>query len=267
MRISLFSLCLFISTIGNAQVHRNVKRTPYSGNGTSSSTTKASVLQELENNMVYVQGGTFLMGSDSGKSLVYERPVHNVTLSSFYICKYEVTQELWQSVMGTNPSSSKGDKKPVEQVSWDDCQTFISKLNSLTGKSYRLPTEAEWEYAARGGVNSCSYKYSGGHIIDKVSWSNNKYLKYTVEVGKCVPNELGLYDMTGNVWEWCNDWYGNYSSDAQTNPTGPNYGSKRVCRGGGWATSEDRCRVTYRSYSLEPQTHDIEVGLRLVRNE
>ena len=186
--------------------------------------------------MVYVEGGTFTMGATSEQgSDAYsdESPAHSVTVSDFYIGKYEVTQAQWRAVMGSNPSKFKGDNLPVEQVSWNDIQKFITKLNTMTGKTFRLPTEAEWEYAARGGNQSKGYKYSGSNTLDNVAWYYNSGGK-THPVGQKQPNELGLYDMSGNVWEWCQDWYGSYSSSSQTNPTGPSSGSYRVLRGGDW---------------------------------
>ena len=201
--------------------------------------------------MVSVAGGTFTMGATSEQGSDAdsdETPTHKVTLSDYMIGKTEVTQELWQAVMGSNPSWFIGDNLPVEQVSWDDCQEFITKLNSLTGLNFRLPTEAEWKYAARGGNKSKGYKYSGSNDIGSVAW----YLETTngsgtKPVATKVPNELGLYDMSGNVWEWCSDWYGDYSSDSQTNPKGPSKGYSRVCRGGSWITGVGGCRVSNRS--------------------
>ena len=185
--------------------------------------------------MVKVDGGTFTMGgtSEQGKdSYADEKPTHSVTLSSYYIGQMEVTQALWRAVMGKNPSYNVGDNLPVTNVSWNDCQEFIKKLNSLTGAKFRLPTEAEWEYAARGGKKSKKYKYSGSNNIDDVAWYTYNSGGKTHAVGTKRPNELGIYDMSGNVYEWCSDWYDSYSSMSQTNPKGANSGSYRVLRGG-----------------------------------
>ena len=216
--------------------------------------------------MVYVEGGTFDMGATTEQgSDAYsdEKPVHSVTLSGYYIGKCEVTQELWEAVMGSNPSEFIGAQKPVESVSWNDCQEFVSRLNSLTGRTFRLPTEAEWEYAARGGNQSLHYKYSGSNNIDEVAWYYNNSGSTTHEVGTKSPNELGIYDMSGNVYEWCSDWYGGYSAGAQTNPQGPSSGSYRVLRGGSWSNNARDCRVSYRS-SNGPNYGIKIFGLRLV---
>ena len=164
--------------------------------------------------------------------------------------------------MGSNPSNFKGSRRPVEKVSWEDCQTFITKLNQLTGRSFRLPTEAEWEYAARGGNRSNSYKYAGGSSIGDVAWYYDNIGNQTHDVGGKRANELGLYDMAGNVWEWCQDWYGSYSSGSQTNPRGASSGSGRVSRGGSWFSYAGSCRVSGRS-SLTPTIRDFILGLRL----
>lgn len=203
----------------------------------------------VEYPMVFVEGGTFKMGSDDSEAYSWEKPVHQVTLNSYCIGKYEVTQELWEVVMGSNPSHFKGARRPVEQVSWDDCQVFIRKLNSLTGKNFKLPTEAQWEYAARGGKKSRGYKYSGSNTIGDVAWYTDNSGNKTHDVGTKIPNELGLYDMAGNVCEWCSDWYGDYSSSSQTNPSGPSSGSYRVSRGGSWCYIARRCRVSNRNCS------------------
>lgn len=225
--------------------------------------SRDAILSELEDNMVRVEGGTFTMGATSEQGSDAEsdeKPVHQVTLSSFRICKYEVTQELWEAVMGSNPSDFKGAKRPVENVSWEDCQAFISKLNQLTKKKYRLPTEAEWEYAARGGNRSNGYKYAGGNNIADVAWYEDNSGDQTHDVGTKRANELGLYDMAGNIWEWCSDWYVKYSSSSQTNPKGPSSGSIGVCRGGCWTNYAKCCRVSYRRDTMPPIRY---LGLRL----
>lgn len=217
-------------------------------------------------NMISVDGGTFTMGatSEQGSDYYrYERPTHQVTLSDYYIGQTEVTQELWKAVMGTYPSYNTGNSLyPVEKVSWDDCQEFIRELNRLTGKRFRLPTEAEWEFAARGGNYSKGYKYSGSNRFDDVAWYDGNS-SMTHQVATKTPNELGIYDMTGNVWEWCSDWYGDYSSSSQTNPTGPADGSCRVYRGGSWLSNAPGCRVSYRG-CCSPDYQDYSFGFRLV---
>lgn len=211
--------------------------------------------------MIAVKGGTFQMGSDDGYE--WEKPVHQVTLSDYYIGETEVTQELWTAVMGSNPSYYTGNmQRPVEMVSWIDCQTFISKLNQLTGETFRLPTEAQWEYAARGGNKSKGYIYSGSNEIDEVAWYEYNSGGMTHPVQTKAPNELGIYDMTGNVYEWCTDWYGAYSSAAQTDPTGPATGSDRVYRGGSWGSDATFCRVANRNNYTPPLSYDF-LGLRL----
>ena len=210
--------------------------------------------------MVFVKGGTFEMGTEYGEE--DEAPAHLVTVSDYYIGETEVTQALWKAVMGNNPSKFKDDNLPVEQVSWDDCQTFISKLNEMTGKRFRLPTEAEWEYAARGGSKSHGYKYSGSNKIKDVAWYDSNSRKKTHDVKTKQPNELGLYDMSGNVMEWCQDWYGSYGSDSQTNPTGATSGPDRVNRGGGWYHYASVCRVSFRGYNT-PSYRFNYLGLRL----
>lgn len=215
--------------------------------------------------MIRVQGGTFTMGATSEQGSDAEsdeKPAHQVTLSTFSIGQTEVTQELWQAVMGSNPSNFKGAKRPVEQVSWEDCQNFIRELNSLTGRRFRLPTEAEWEYAARGGKKSNGYKYAGSSSVNDVAWYANNSGDQTHDVATKRANELWLYDMSGNVEEWCQDWKGSYSTSSQTNPTGASSGSSRVYRGGGWFNNSRRCRVSYRSIDA-PSFRPDNLGLRL----
>lgn len=247
------------------------RRNNTSHSGSTNSTTGLSAeLNKLINNMVYVSGGTFTMGGTSEQgSDVYDRekPTHNVTLSSYYICKYEVTQALWRAVMGSNPSHFEGDNLPVECVSWNDCQSFINRLNSYTGRNFRLPTEAEWEFAARGGNYSRHYKYSGSNYISDVAWYSDNSGNRTHPVGTKQANELGLYDMSGNVWEWCGDWYGSYSSYSQNDPTGPNSGSCRVLRGSGWDGSVRGCRSSSRRSDNAPGYRDNGLGLRLVLSQ
>jgi len=202
--------------------------------------------------MVSVKGGTFRMGATSEQGGSYdsdERPVHEVMLSDYYIGKFEVTQGVWKAVMGSNPSYfKKGDDYPVEYVSWNEAQEFCTKLSELTGKTYALPTEAQWEYAARGGNKSKGYKYSGSNDIEDVAWYGDNSNSSTHPVGQKQPNELGIYDMSGNVWEWCSDWYSSnyYSNSPSIEPKGPSSGSYRVLRGGGWDGDARHCRVSYR---------------------
>ena len=198
---------------------------------------------------VFVEGGSFQMGSAEGQA--DERPLNNVRVDGFYMSKYEVTQGEYVSVMGQNPSRFQGDNRPVEKVSWYDAVKYCNALSAQEGRQpvyeingsrvtvdwnangYRLPTEAEWEYAARGGNKSGDYEYAGSGNVGRVGWSDNNSGDNTRDVGGKSPNELGLYDMSGNVWEWCWDWYGGYTEGSKTNPQGPNRGSARVLRGGG----------------------------------
>ena len=217
-------------------------------------------------NMIKVQGGTFTMGATSEQGSDAhsgEKPTHQITLSDYMIGETEVTQELWKAVMGSNPSNFSGTNLPVEKVSWDDCQIFITKLNQLTGKNFRLPTEAEWEYAARGGQKSRGYKYAGSNTLSDVAWYLDNSGSKTHPVKQKQANELGLYDMSGNVWEWCQDWYDNYGSAAQTNPTGSSSGFYRVNRGGSCYSIASRCRVASRS-NLPSGIRDIDIGFRVV---
>ena len=228
-----------------------------------------NLLEKLNNDMVYIETVEYTMGAtkeQKGEANSDEKPAHEVVLDCFYLCKYEVTQELWEAVMGNNPSYFKGKKLPVENVSWYDCQDFIMKLNTLTGKKYRLPTEAEWEYAARGGVNSMHNKYSGDNVCEYVSWCFQNSKDKTEAVGMLKSNELGIYDMSGNVWEWCQDWYGPYNKKTAYNPIGPTNAFNRVFRGGGYDNPATYSRCSYRC-STAPQNKFKNLGLRLAHSK
>lgn len=209
------------------------------------------IAKVIEQSMVYVQGESFMMGSNDGEA--DEKPVHKITLSSFKVSKYEVTQAQWKVVMGNNPSKFKDcDNCPVEQVSWNDIQSFLKKINQLTGKNYRLLTEAEWEYAARGGNKSKGYKYAGSNSLGSVAWYDGNSGKKTHPVGQKQPNELGLYDMSGNVGEWCQDWYDSeyYSKSKNlTNPVNKNKFTYKALRGGSWLFDDSYLLLTHRSYN------------------
>lgn len=221
--------------------------------------------------MIQVKGGTFTMGAtreQGSDAYDWEKPTHSVTLSTYYMGETEVTQALWQAVMENNPSYfSKGGEYPVEQVSWNDCKTFVSQLNSLLssqlgGKRFALPTEAQWEYAARGGNKNQRYKYSGSNSLSAVAWYTDNSAGSTHAVKTKQANELGLYDMSGNVREWCQDWYSSYSSSSQTNPTGSSRELNRVLRGGCWNCSAGDCRVSFR-FNYTPSIRYFNFGLRL----
>lgn len=221
--------------------------------------------EPASDNMVFVKGGFFDMGSNDGQE--DERPVHRVWVDDFYIGKYEVTQKEWVKIMGSNPSYFKGDNLPVEQVSWHDVQEFISKLNQKTGLKYRLPTEAEWEYAARGGQQSKGYPYSGSNTLDDVGWYIQNTGGKSQPVGTRKPNELGIYDMSGNVSEWCSDWYDKnyYSNSPEKNPYGPYAGEPRILRGGSGFNDSYDCTVSCR-LGYNPVLGNASFGFRLIRN-
>ena len=247
----------------------NASSSVASGASLSGNTIIIPVKDGISIDMIRVEAGTFTMGATTEMKDPWddEKPTHQVTLTNdYYIGKYEVTQALWKAVMGKNPSNFKGDNLPVEEVSWNDCQKFISKLNSITGKTFLLPTEAEWEYAARGGKKSRGYQYSGSNNLSDVAWYTDNSGSKTHTVGSKQANELGIYDMSGNVYEWCQDWKGSYSSSSQVNPTGDNSGSGRVVRGGSWGHTARGCRSSYRNL-FTPGNRDIGLGLRLVLSE
>jgi formylglycine-generating enzyme required for sulfatase activity len=221
----------------------------------------------FESEMVFVKPGTFTMGCTDDECYDWEVPAHQVTLTKgYYISKYLVTQSQWKAVMGNNPSYFKGKNLPVETVSWDDIQEFLTKLNEKSGKNYRLPTEAEWEYACKGGNQSKGYKYSGSNNVDDVVWYWENSKSKTHPVGTKAPNELGIYDMSGNVWEWCHDWYDDYIDTPQTNPTGPDEGSVRVVRGGSWYYFARFCRVSHRDCNA-PEDSFFNLGFRIALSE
>jgi len=247
----------------------------------SSPITQTITVNGVSFKMVAVVGGAFNMGAQrtdatgtnyNSEAYADESPVHQVTLSSYSIGETEVTQALWYAVMGYSPTNGGaqwsntyglGNNYPAYYVSYTDITSFITTLNTLTGRTFRLPTEAEWEYAARGGSQSKGYKYAGSNTIGDVAWyiTNSSSTAQTVK-GKTA-NELGLYDMSGNVQEWCSDWYGSYSSSAQTNPTGAASGSSRVLHGGSWGTNADDCRVSLRDF-INPDYRSYCIGFRLV---
>lgn len=237
-------------------------------------------LEDYQIEMIYVEGGLFTMGAtlQQGGENPDERIVHDVRLDSYYIAKVPVTQELWEKVMGKKSNGSffkkffinkedsyRNTNRPVENVSWKDCITFIKCLNALTGREFRLPTEAEWEYAAKGGAKGRynGYKFSGGNNLNNVAWISENSGGRTHEVAKKQPNELGIYDMSGNVWEWCSDWYAPYPNEKVTNPHGPEDGDKKVCRGGSWNDKGKNCRISRRE-ARDPNTRNAYIGFRLV---
>ena len=251
------------------QINKSAKKTPRSHKQVQSS--KSFVLDFNVNGvqfrMKYVEGGTFMMGApgDDSEATDSERPRHSVTLDNYYIASTQVTQELWQAVMGSNPSFFEGDiHRPVEMVSWNDCQEFIEKLSTITGRTFSLPTEAQWEYAARGGKKSKGYKFSGSNNLGDVAWYGGNSNNTTHPVAQKHANELGLYDMTGNVREWCLDRYDSnyYASSPQNNPQGPSSGGNRVLRGGSWLDDPGCCRVSYRG-DYDPGDRDCIIGFRL----
>lgn len=214
--------------------------------------------------MILVEGGTFDMGATDEMENPWndELPVHTVTVSDFYLCDVEVTQALWEALMDTNYSDFPGADLPVHEVSWNECQEFLRRLNELTGEKFRLPTEAEWEFAARGGIYSNHTQFAGSDDIDKVAWYEGNSHETPHPVAQKLPNELGLYDMSGNVWEWCSDYFDNYLEEEQKNPQGPDKGTYRVFRGGSWFGAERSTRISTRDRFL-PDESNYNLGFRL----
>ena len=241
---------------------------------TSAKPTFASEWKSLYYSFVYVRGGTFQMGATPQMKNPYpdEFPVHTVTVDGFFISKYEVTQALWEAVMGSNPSKVKGRNLPVTNVSWKDCQAFLARLTTLAqaksgnpGISFRLPTEAEWEFAARGGNESKGYQYSGGNSIGAVGWYTGNTNRIR-PVGQKQPNELGLYDMAGNVLEWCSVRYHSYTTLPEVNPKGADIGNSYILRGGSFRNDARECRISTRFIQLFTYASNT-IGLRLVMSE
>ena len=261
VRNVLFILCLFLvfATGINAGF---VPEFELGGKGGGSSVYGGNTYTDPVTGMefVWVRGVCYQMGSNDGSG--DERPVHKVCIDDYYIGRYEVTQKQWRTIMGNNPSRLEGENNPVEMVSWNDIQKYIKKLNSQSGRFYRLPTEAEWEYAARGGQD---HIYSGSNDVAVVAWYDGNSGGKTHPVGRRKANGFGLYDMSGNVWEWCSDWYGEnyYSNSPSTNPSGSIIGTERICRGGCWSNAPSRVRVVDR-YSKYPGLRYGNLGFRLV---
>ena len=232
--------------------------------------TRQEAAKEIEDNMVKVDAGVFTMGcanEQDADCYYWEKPSHAIKISSFYMNKFDVTQKEWIAVMDSNPGYTPCSDCPVENISWQETILFINRLNNLSGKHYRLPTEAEWEYAARGGSKSGGYKYSGSNDAFLVSWHDKNSDKQTHPVGQLQPNELGLYDMSGNVWQWCADWFeaDYYKNGTADNPKGPFGDSYKVCRGGSWWSEAKDGRVSNRDrYPIDGRDDD--VGFRLARD-
>ncbi|HEX5026254.1 MAG TPA: formylglycine-generating enzyme family protein [Agriterribacter sp.] len=223
------------------------------------------LLDSIQNNLVWVTGGKFVMGNSAGEA--DEKPMHEVIVDGFSMSRYPVTQRQWVAIMGNNPSEFQGcDQCPIDKVSWDDAQQFIKILNLLTGKKYTLPTEAEWEFAAKGGKDGRGYKYSGGDNLDELGWYTGNSGRMPHPVGEKLPNELGLYDMSGNVWEWCQDWYNKnfYELQEKYSPVGPESGAGRVRRGGSWFTQELNCKTSTRN-NVKQDYKDDSGGFRLAQ--
>lgn len=275
-------LLLLLAVTGFAQAQKPTGSTTPKQSTTHSSTGSharvnsaispetAATIKKIDDNMVKIPGGAFMMGCDGDKDsscYYWEKPVHRVTLSSFYMNKFPVTQKEWEVIVGTKPWLGKDCPDcPVETVSWYDAQVFINTLNQLTGRYYRLPTEAEWEYAAGGGTNTHGYPYSGSSVLSVVAWYESNSSKQTHPVGQKLPNELGLYDMSGNVWQWCQDWFDDkyYTTGPSDNPLCNTRDAYRACRGGSWWSEAKDCRVVNRD-RYPPDARDDDVGFRLVK--
>ena len=271
--VLLIGVCATPDACAQKRARKSQKKVTTTKKETKKSTTIASNTQTYTVNgvtfkMVEVDGGTFMMGATKEQindAFEEEKPAHKVTVTSFSIGQTEVTQKLWQAVMGYNPSVYGTANCPVGNVSWYECQEFIEKLNKLTGEEFRLPLEAEWEFAARGGNKSHGYKYSGSNSISSVAWYYDNTSSCR-EVATKRPNELGIYDMSGSVWEWCDDYFDEnyYSFSDSTDPTGPDSGSHNVIRGGDWDDASEYCRVASRQ-GYTPNSKEPQLGFRLAQ--
>ena len=262
LTLGLFLIFYISSTKSEEQ---NPAESPTKENVIGCNTEITIEVQGVAIPMKLISRGTFTMGG-SLEGIDYkdnELPAHSMEVESFYMSVYEVTQQLWTAVMGTNPSEFIGEQNPVENVSWYDCVEFTTKLSSLTGRLFRLPTEAEWEYAAKGGSNQENFEFAGSNHLWEVAWCVSNSEKRTHPVGHKECNGCGLYDMSGNVYEWCSSWYAPYVIESMYNPLGPDNGEDKVFRGGSWKYSDTYCRITYRPHT-NPNGRYNNLGLRLV---
>lgn len=268
--VTIFSLSSFGQATSQMQnPYGKAAKKPASKN-TPLDPKMVELLKSIEDKMVKVDGGNFTMGCvivQDTECYAQEKPRHIVTLNTYYIDKFDITQKEWKAVMGTSPAAKYCADCPVVNVTWFEAQEFINKLNQMSNKNYRLPTEAEWEYAAKGGNKSHGYKYAGGNEARTVAWYDSTISKTVHPVGQMAPNELGLFDMSGDVWQWCSDWFNDkyYSTSPSSNPTGPARGTTRCVRGGSWWGPMRDCRVANRD-QFPPESKDDDVGFRIVRN-
>lgn len=264
-------LALFPAAFSQSDNQPHGKATHYASKDAPPDPKVKEVLKEIESKMVQVEAGSFTMGCINPmdtECVYWEKPRHTVTINAFYMCKYDVTQKEWKTIMGSLPAANTCENCPVINVTWFDAQQFINKLNQLSGKNYRLPTEAEWEYAAKGGNKGHGYKFSGANEANEVAWYDSTLSKSIHPVGQKKPNELGLYDVSGDVWQWCSDWFDPkyYRNSPSNNPAGPPSGKvDKVVRGGSWWGPMRDCRVANRD-KFPAESKDDDVGFRLVRN-
>ena len=253
------------TTVGTGRALSAQPSKPSVSSFTDDNGNKVFIIGDVRFTMIKIDGGNFTMGATKEQGYdagFYEQPAHTVSLSSYYIAQTEVTQELWKIIMDNNPSFKIDLKCPVYNISYDECVVFINRLSALTGEYFKLPTEAQWEFAARGGNKSKGYKYSGSNSIEDVACYFTGGYSEPLSVATKRPNELGIYDMTGNVSEWCYDYWGIYDASTQINPTGPSSGTHRVARGGSWLSPKDECCVSKRMIASKTDS-ELTAGLRL----